>query len=158
MDQPRTDRVQRFFGAMQRILEYVVAAFLAGFAALSLVTAVLEFHGSLGETGDFTLAVTQALDAVLLTIILIELMRTILSRSPMARRLQEFLIIGVFSAVRYSLEIVAGARVAVPGGRLHVDTHADAQTVVSALAINAAGILLLTAALWLVRQQGREPA
>ncbi len=152
-----TDRVGRWFDAGQRALEYAVAAFLAALAALSLFAAAFELHGSLVETGDFTLALTQALDAVLLTVILLELMRTIVSRSPMLHRLQDFLIIGTFSAVRYSLEIVAGARVGGPAWRVH-EAHVDPRTVVTALAINAIAIILLTAALWLVRQQRAEPS
>ncbi|GAC1575771.1 MAG: hypothetical protein NVS3B7_08380 [Candidatus Elarobacter sp.] len=148
-ERPADSRIERWFRKMQRGLEYVVAAFLGAFAVMALVTAVLEFRGSLLETDDFTLALTRALDAVLLTIILLELLRTVLSRSPLGRRMQEFLIIGVFSAVRYSLEVIAGTR----GPSSHLVANQDPRTIVTALAINAFGILLLAVALWLVRQR-----
>ncbi|MGH7709445.1 MAG: hypothetical protein ACREM8_02295 [Vulcanimicrobiaceae bacterium] len=147
------DRIRRWFTVIQRVLEYAVALFLSAFAAMSLWTAVIEFKGSVVEFDDYTLAITQALDAVLLTIILVELLRTVLSNAPMARRLQEFLIIGVFSAVRYGLEIVAGAR-GVPHGGAGAIAHPNPRDVVTALAINAVGVFVLVAALWLVRQRG----
>jgi len=62
---------------------------------------------------------------------------------------QEFLVIGITSVMRYSLEITAS------NGRSGHGAQAAAQSahdVVINLTINAGGVLLLVAALWLVRR------
>ena len=76
-----------------------------------------------------------------LAIILLELLHTTLTRSSIIRQLQEFLVIGITAGVRYSLEVAASG-----GG-------SNPRDVVIDLTINAGAVLILVAALWLVRQQ-----
>lgn len=96
------------------------------------------------------LGLAKGLDALLLTFIVYELLNTVLTRAPAAQRLREFLVIGVMSAVRYGLEIIAGIRI--PGTAVDAIARAEPRETVISIAINALGILLLVAALALVRR------
>jgi hypothetical protein len=163
---------------VERALVYVVALFLVGFAVLALVNTVVLVWDPIFVQHDYTTAITHGIDAAFLTVILLELLHTVITRGPISRQLQEFLVIGITSAVRHSLEITAGTTagqteehtvcntigqavghsrrvcrtvaVAVPGG--------TSRDVVIDLAINAVGVLILVGALWLVRQQSGIPA
>jgi phosphate starvation-inducible membrane PsiE len=82
----------------------------------------------------------QGLDSALLAVIVLELVHTTLSQGSLPRRLQELLAIGITSAVRSGLEIVAGA-------------HAGERSTSIDLAVNALAVLLLVASLWLTRRR-----
>ena len=142
-------RVRHGFEAVQSLLLYSVALLLVVFAVLALVSAVVTFGQHLLGDRDYPYAISQGIDTAFLTIILVELLHTVLSRGPIGRQVQEFLVIGITSAMRYSLEITAS------NGRSGHGAPAAAQgahDVVINLTINAGGVLLLVAALWLVRR------
>ena len=148
----RAERLaRRGFAGAQRVLEYAVALCLLVFALITLVNTAQEVLTTVRRQHDLTLAVTQGVDAVLFVVILLEVLNTILSRAPAVQRLQEFLVIGILSAVRYGLEIVASAQ----GSRAATETGIQVNVsrgVVTDLALNAAGILVLVLALWGVRR------
>jgi len=164
------DRVGRRFEGVERLLIYVVALFLIGFAVLALVdTVTMVWPLIVGKHHDYTAAITDGIDTAFLTIILLELLHTVLSRGPLSRQLQEFLVIGITSAVRHSLEIAIGGRamqtanvnICIPLANGQKQCHNASITVPAAtsheivvdLLINAGGVLVLVAALWLVRHQ-----
>ena len=89
---------------------------------------------------DFMHAAIEGLDGAFLVIILLELVHTTLSRGPVTRQLQEFLVVGITSSVRSGLEVAA-------------ERGGGAQSISINLAINALGVLILVAALWLIRQR-----
>nr|MDQ2828871.1 hypothetical protein [Chloroflexota bacterium] len=68
---------------------------------------------------------------------------------------QEFLVIGVTSGVRRSLEIAVGSSATPEAGHPVAPSSRD---VVIDLGINALGVLVLVIALWLVRQVASAPA
>lgn len=146
---PLDGRIRRGFEVVQSLLLYSVALLLVVFAVLALLSAVLTFGQHVLGDHDYPYAISQGIDTAFLTIILVELLHTVLSRGPIGRQVQEFLVIGITSAVRYSLEITASN-----GRSAHAApaTIGSARDVVINLAINAAGVLLLVAALWLVRR------
>jgi hypothetical protein len=84
-------------------------------------------------------AVIEGLDDAFLVIILLELLHTVLSRGPVTRRVQEFLVVGITAGIRSGLEISA-------------ERGGDSRGIASSLAIDALGVLMLVGALWLVRQ------
>ena len=86
-------------------------------------------------------AALSGLDAAFIVIILLELVHTTLSRGPISTQVQEFLVIGITSAVRNGLETAAGR-----GNGTPRETAID-------LAITSAAALLLVVSLWLVRQR-----
>lgn len=133
-------RIEHVLETVERALIYIVALFLVILAVLALVNTVLRVTDPILHHHDYTKAIANGIDAAFLTVILLELLHTVLSRGPLSRQLQEFLVIGITSAVRHSLEIAAA------GG-------SDARGLVIDLAINAGGVLILVVALWLVRQQ-----
>ena len=81
------------------------------------------------------------LDGTFIIVILLELVHTTLSRGPISTQVQEFLVIGITSAVRTGLETVAAR-----SGDTTRETGIE-------LAITAFASLLLVVALWLVRQR-----
>ena len=113
---------------------------LALFVLMALAAVVVEVKDPL-LGGDLTTATLRGVDATFLAIILLELLHTTLSRGPISQQLQEFLVIGITATIRHSLEVAA--------------ERGEARDVVVNLTINAAGALLLVAALWLVRHQLR---
>jgi hypothetical protein len=172
------ERLGAGLAIVERVLIYMVALLLVGFAVLALVnTVVLVEAPLLGPAHDYGLAISHGIDAAFLTVILLELLHTVLSRGPISRQLQEFLVIGITSAVRHSLEIAAGTvgtrtetrticnSVRAALHRTQQSCHSATLTlpgsssrgIVIDLAINALGVLILVAALWLVRQQMGVP-
>jgi len=146
---PIDERIAAVFKRLESILTYVVALFLIGFAVLALWDTLQGASTSLfGAHASSTRAIVDGIDSTFLTIILLELLHTTLSRGPISRQLQEFLVIGITSAVRHSLELAAGSTGARSG---------SPRDLVIDLTINAAGALLLVICLWLVRQQLRPP-
>ena len=161
-------RLDRLFGnaleQIERVLVYVVAIFLVGFAVLALVNTVVSvINGWPGaaHNGDFNPLIVTGIDSAFLTIILLELLHTVLSRGPLSLQLQEFLVIGITSAVRRGLEIAVSSSTAgqsVEEARTHGQAPPQSNfDVVVALGINALGVLILIGALWMVRQQADKP-
>jgi phosphate starvation-inducible membrane PsiE len=138
---PRAER--RWDRALERgagILTSIVGLMLILFVVVALAGAVQATIEPLVHGQQFTHAAVEGVDAAFLAIILLELVHTTLSKGPISRQLQEFLVIGATSGVRSGLEVAAGAR------------GADPRQTVIALAIDSLGVLLLVIALWLVRQ------
>jgi phosphate starvation-inducible membrane PsiE len=120
------------------MLTSIIALFLIVLVAMEIVSAVGATLATVDH--DAPHAAMVGLDSAFLAIILIELVHTTLSRGPISVQVQEFLVIGITSGVRSGLEAVAAR-------------GADARAVAVSLALNAAGVLILVVALWLVRQR-----
>ncbi len=123
------------------ILTSVVALLLIVFVAVALVGVVIAAGGPILEKRDYLDAAVKGIVGSFLAIILLELAHTTLTRGPVTRQLQEFLIVGITASVRAGLEVAAEARTR------------DARDVVTSLAINSIGVFLLVCALWLIRRQ-----
>jgi uncharacterized membrane protein (DUF373 family) len=132
------------------LLHYAVAVVLLAVAVIVLWHAVYELATS---HQPFVSATTTAVNGVLFTIIILEVMRTVVAHLESgAVHLQPFLIIGAISAVRSILAV--GARLS-----LQATQHPPGPTVVHAalleLAVNAAVVVGLVVALVLVRRVGQ---
>jgi len=141
---PPTHRESRFnetLAHVANILTSAVALLLIVFVGVALVGVVTEGVKPLLDGGRYTDAAVQGVNSAFLAIILLELVHTTVSRGPMTRQLQEFLVIGVTVGVRSGLEIAAGA-----------GEH-DPRDVAIDLAVNALGVLILVAALCLLRRR-----
>ncbi len=123
------------------MLIQIVSLFLVILVLIALVGVVLSLREPLLHNHDFTTAVLDGVNGTFLAVILLELLHTTLSRGPISRQLQEFLVIGVTAGVRHGLELA----VETPQG--------GARDVVISLAINAVAVLGLVLSLWLVREQ-----
>jgi hypothetical protein len=169
---PALRTLDRGLASIELMLRYVVAVFLIGLAVISLANVVVLVWPPLTTQHDYTMAISIGFDTVFLTVILLEVLHTVLSRGPLVRQIQEFLVIGVTSAVRHGLEIAA----AVGTTRQEVRTVCNNVTallrhvqrvcqqvpvsapttssgeIVKELVVNAGAVLLLVIALWLVRQ------
>ncbi len=149
------DRLARGLGVVERLLVSVVALLLVGFAALGLLNTVALVKDTLVGGGDYTVVIAEGIDAAFLTIILLELLHTVLSRGSLGQEVQEFLVIGITSAVRHGLTVAANVNGGTGAGARTSGLAASggsARDVGVNLAVNAAGVLILVAALWLVRQ------
>jgi len=135
-------RLIAFYERLESLLLSVVSLLLVLLVVVALVGVGKQLWHPLVVAHDFTDAAVRGIDAVFLAIILLELLHTTLSRGPISRQLQEFLVIGITAAVRHGLALAAGQ-------------GSSPREVVINLTINAAGVLLLVAALWVVRQQLR---
>jgi len=150
------DRLAHGLGVVERLLVSVVALLLVGFAALGLLNTVALVKDTLVGGGDYTVVIAEGIDAAFLTIILLELLHTVLSRGSLGQEVQEFLVIGITSAVRHGLTVAANVNGGAGAGARASGLAASggsARDVGVNLAVNAAGVLILVAALWLVRQQ-----
>jgi len=149
------DQLARGLGIVEQLLVSVVALLLVGFAALGLLNTVALVKDTLVGGGDAAVVIAEGIDAAFLTIILLELLHTVLSRGALGQQVQEFLVIGITSAVRHGLTVAAnvkgGTGANAPTSGLAA-SGGSARDVGVNLAINAAGVLILVAALWLVRQ------
>lgn len=134
-------RLHAFLERLSSLLSSVIALFLIAFVVVVLIGIVADVRKPLFTTHDYSLAALQGLDSAFLAIILLELLHTTLTRSSIIRQLQEFLVIGITAGVRYSLEVAASG------------AGSNPRDVVIDLTINAGAVLILVAALWLVRQQ-----
>ena len=150
--------VRQAFTSVQLLLVYIVALFLILFSLLTLVSTSRELILAVQQHQDLTQAVSQGLNAVLFTVILLEVLNTVLSRAAMVQKLQEFLGIAIFSAVRYGLEIVAGSqRAKVENPLAGAGVPLSSRDIVIDLAINAGGVLILVLALWFVKSRVKSP-
>jgi phosphate starvation-inducible membrane PsiE len=123
------------------VLTSVVAFLLIVFVVIALVGVVVAAAKPILERRDFLDSAVQGIVGAFLAIILLELVHTTVTRGPVTRQLQEFIIVGITASVRSGLEVAAEARMR------------DPREVVTSLAINAVGVLVLVCALWLVRRQ-----
>lgn len=149
--------MEKSFALIQRLLIAAVAIVLVILSGMALWDAVVLVRDEI-SAHDLTRAITVGVDTVFLTVILLELLHTVIGQEPLARQAPDFIIIGITSAIRHGLGLVAtstgneqvtrlihGHRytISVPGG-------SSRDTVIS-LFINSGSVLVLVAALWLVR-------
>jgi phosphate starvation-inducible membrane PsiE len=145
MQPPASHPEERFNRLLERatsVLTSVVALVLLVFVVLALAGVAVAAIQPLLGAHDFTHAAIDGLDGTFLVIILLELVNTTLSRGPIARQLQEFLVIGITSGVRAGLEVVA-------------QRGAEMRTVAISLALNASAVLILAIAFCLIRRRLR---
>lgn len=155
------DVLDRGFDVLERLLIAGVGITLIALAAMALWDTVVLVHSQL-EVHDLTRAITVGVDTVFLTIILLELLHTVIARESLARQAVDFIIIGITSGIRHGLGLVAtsasgGEKVTryVHGQKFEITVpgSGNARETVISLAINAGGVLLLVMALWLVRHR-----
>jgi uncharacterized membrane protein (DUF373 family) len=128
-------------------LHYAVALVLLAIAIIVLWHTVSDLAGS---RQAFVSAATTALNGVLFTIIILEVMRTVVEHLQHGGvQLQPFLVIGTISAVRSILAV--GARLSLEGAQ-HQPSQSVVRTALVELAVNAAVVLGLAVALALVRR------
>jgi phosphate starvation-inducible membrane PsiE len=137
---PREKRVHAVIERVASILMSLVAAIMLVLVCVMLVDIVADAWGPLMRH-DYMAAALAGLDSAFLAIILLELVHTTVLRGALSVQLQEFLVIGVMSAIRSALEVVAGSRSRAPR-----DVAID-------LVITCAAVLVLVAAIWLLRQR-----
>lgn len=136
---------KRLNGVIERsasILTSVVAALLMLFVILAVGGLVMDAWQSLVHEHNAMKAAVAGMNSAFVVIILLELVHTTLSRGPISSQVQEFLLIGITSAVRTGLEAAAAGR-----------SDGSPREVAIQLAITAFSALLLVVALWLVRQR-----
>jgi hypothetical protein len=125
-------------------LTSVVGLLLIAFVILALVGVVRDLAGPLSHGWDFTTAALHGLDQAFLAIILIEVVRTTLSRGRFSTQVLEFLAIGIIAVVRSGLEMAA------------IAPESTQRGVVVDLAILSLAVLLMSAAYVLVRKRLQE--
>jgi uncharacterized membrane protein (DUF373 family) len=130
------------------IMHYAVAVVLLAVAAV-----VLWHTGyDLATTKQpFVSATTSAVDGALFTIIILEVMRTVVAHLESGGvEFQPFLIIGAISAVRSILAV--GARLSLQGTQQPPPSTGYVHTALLELGVNAAVVVALALALVLVRR------
>jgi hypothetical protein len=163
-------RTEASFEWLEQVLIVTVAIFLIGFAILSLVNVVSLTWTPIFVQHDYSTAIASGFDAAFMTVILLEVLHTVLSRAAQSVLVIEFLVIAITSAVRHSLEIAAMAGgehnasqtvcdtvtgVAIRAQHVcHTTTmavpNASGQETVTELLLNACCVLVLVVALWTV--------
>ncbi len=138
------NKIYGVFAQIETFLTFFVGVFIALFVIIALFGVIASMQIPLFVTHDFTQAAINGIDAAFLAIILLELLHTIRSRETPIQQLEEFLIIGVTSAVRHGLEIAATST-----------TASNEMNVVINLGINAGAVLILAIAFWLVKMNGK---
>jgi PPOX class probable F420-dependent enzyme len=131
-------QLNRTLERLASVLTSVVGLLLIVLVAVALVAMVRSTVEPLIHRRDFSHAAIDGLDAAFLVVILLELVHTTLSRGPVTRQIQEFLVVGVTSAVRSGLELAA--------------ERGTGPSVSVSLAVNSFAVLVLVGAFWLVRQ------
>jgi phosphate starvation-inducible membrane PsiE len=143
--QPRPSRLEHEVNqGLERaasVLTSFVATLLIVFVVVALIGVVVAAVKPIIERHDFLDAAVNGIVGAFLAIILLELAHTTLTRGPVTRQVQEFLVVGITASVRAGLEVAAEARTR------------ESRDVVTSLAINSIGVLLLVCALWLIRRQ-----
>ncbi len=140
---PPTGTERRVNESIERaasVMTTVVAVLLMLCVAVALVGVVADAWHPLREH-DFVGAAVAGLDAAFVVVILLELVHTTLSRGPISSQIQEFLVIGITSAIRSGIETAARR-----GGGGPRDTAV-------VIAITSFAALLLVVALSLLRQR-----
>jgi uncharacterized membrane protein (DUF373 family) len=132
---------------VERVLNFAVAAVLLVVAAIVLWRTCFDLATS---DQPFVTATTTALNGVLFTIIILEVLRTVVEHLKRGGvQLQPFLIIGTISAVRSILAV--GARLSLEGTQ-HQPSPSVVHMALLELGVNAAVVLSLAAAIVLVRR------
>lgn len=149
--------MEKSFAIVQRLLIAAVAIALVVLSVMALWDTITLVRDELGRH-DLTRAITVGVDTVFLTVILLELLHTVIGQEPLARQAPDFIVIGITSGIRHGLGLVATSTgsekvtrvikghaytLSIPGG--------SSRDVVINLLINSGSVLLLVAALWLVR-------
>lgn len=134
-----------FFSRVESFLIFVIGLFIVGFVLIALLGVINEIREPLLITHNFTEAALKGIDVAFLAIILLELLHTIRSQSSLTKQLQEFLIIGITSAVRHGLELAATST-----------TGVSPQSVVINLTINALAVFILVCSLWIAEKAAKE--
>jgi uncharacterized membrane protein (DUF373 family) len=133
-------------------LHYAVAVVLLAIAVIVLWHSVYDLVIS---DQAFVNAATTALNGVLFTIILLEVMRTVVAHLQEGGvQLQPFLVIGTISAVRSILAV--GARLSLEGTQ-HEPAPRVVHTALLELGVNSAVVVGLALALVLVRRVAGMP-
>jgi phosphate-starvation-inducible protein E len=147
---PAEGRLAQLVERAESLLISAVGLLLVALVLVSLLAVIWEVKDPLLVEHDFTTATLKGVNATFLSVILLELLHTTISRGPISRQLQEFLVIGITATVRHGLDLAA--------------TRGEPRDVTLNLAINAVAALLLVIGLWLVRnqlqderQEGRPP-
>src|SRR5579863_3883503 len=134
--------------ALIDIVQYGVAIVLLVLAVVVLVKSFITFMTSLS---DYTTALISAVDAVLVVIILIDIMRTVLTHlEGWGFPFRPFLVIGIIAAVRDILAV--STRLTFSAGSQPAGTPTITQSLFE-LGTNAGVILVLAFALFLTRGQ-----
>jgi uncharacterized membrane protein (DUF373 family) len=144
-------RIERLLEVAENFIYYGGGLILVAAAAGLLVFAVIETV-EVALTGEFTRAVTQLLDRILLALMVAEIIYTVTNISKKRRLdVQPFLIIGVIAAVRRMLVITAESST-------HVDvTDPVFQAALAELALLAVIILLLAVSFRLLPAEKQAP-
>lgn len=149
---------------VERVLILGVAVALIALSSTALWDAVVLVTDEL-RAHDLTRAITVGVDTVFLTVILLELLHTVVGREPLAKQVPEFIVIGITSAIRHGLSLVAtstGSGETVTriihgkAYRLSVPGASNPRDIVVNLAINSGGVLILVLALWVVRNSFKD--
>jgi hypothetical protein len=149
---------------VERVLVAAVALVLIVLSFAALWDTVVLMRDQL-QVHDLTRAITVGVDTVFLTVILLELLHTVIGREPLARQAPDFIVIGITSAIRHGLSLVATASASgesikrVIGGKTYLLTvpgSGNPREIVIDLAINSAGVLVLVVGLWIVRNSFRD--
>lgn len=152
--------MERSFELIQRVLIAGVAIVLVILSSMALWDTVVLVHEQL-VAHDLTKAITEGVDTVFLTVILLELLHTVISRGSLAQQAPEFIIIGITSAIRHGLGLVASSAgtaetvtrvIKGHAYKLTVPGSSNPREIVISLTINSGSVLILVLALWLVRQ------
>jgi hypothetical protein len=147
------------FKLIEHVLIAGVAIALVVLSVMSLWDTVVVVRDELA-VHDITKAITSGIDTAFLTVILLELLHTVIGRQSLARQAPEFIVIGITSGIRHGLGLVATGGVANDVITRHIGGHTFTLTVpgsgstlplVESLAINSGSVFLLVVALWLVR-------
>ncbi|HWF34835.1 MAG TPA: phosphate-starvation-inducible PsiE family protein [Solirubrobacteraceae bacterium] len=143
----RTRATLNLLAIVDHVLNFAVAV------VLLVVAAIVLWHTAYDlATSDqpFVTATTTALNGVLFTIIILEVLRTVVEHLKHGGvQLQPFLVIGTISAVRSILAV--GARLSLASG-MRQPAPSLVHTALLELAVNAAVVLGLSAAIVLVRR------
>jgi len=131
----------------ESLMHYAVALVLLGVAGYVLYHTLDELFNQPPKEG-FALAATNAVNGVLFSIIILEVMRTVLAHfGHGGLQLQPFLIIGTVSAVREILSV--GAKLSLNGQSF---SAAEVHLSLLELGVNAAVVVGLAFALVLIRR------
>ncbi|MHB8690679.1 MAG: hypothetical protein ACYDHH_05485 [Solirubrobacteraceae bacterium] len=129
----------------EALMHYAVALVLLGVAGFVLYHTIYDLFSA---GGNYAFAATQAVNGVLFSIIILEVMRTVLAHfGHGGLQLQPFLIIGTISAVREILSV--GAKLSLNGQTL---SKSDVHLSLLELGVNAAVVVGLAFALVLIRR------
>jgi spore maturation protein SpmA len=153
------DWMGQSFALVQRLLITAVAIALVILSVMALWNTFVLVQRET-DVHDLTRAITIGIDAIFLTVILLELLHTVISRVPLAQQAPDFIIIGITSAIRHGLGLVATTsaetvtrRIGKHIYQITVPGTGNPRDIVINLVINSGSVLLLVAALWLVRHR-----